>query len=144
MENAESRRWDIFQYHAWNCKQRWWQSDWKNKLSKYTRWRYTVTVSFRTQLQYCNGYTALTANNKCLWPTVWLRYWIQLMFHSANMWAESTTQQTLAPEPLLLMNSREASGLLGRPGWSNQKARGLSKSTLPLLQIKRTYPRQSS
>ena len=70
----------------------------------------------QTQLQYCSDYTVPIANNKCLWPIEWLRYYIQLMFHSENMSAVLTTQLTLAPEQSTLKNSREVSGSRGRPG----------------------------
>ena len=49
----------------------------------------------QTQLQFCSRYTVPIVSHSCLWPIEWLRYWMQLIFQSGNMWMVSTTLPTL-------------------------------------------------
>ena len=76
---------------------------------------------------FCNGFIAPTVSNRCLLQTEWLRFWIQLMFHSGIMWVVLTIQLTSGHERSMLTNLREANGSLGRPGWSNERMNGLNR-----------------
>ena len=81
----------------------------------------------QTPLLFCNGFIAPTVSNRCLLQTEWLRFWIQLMFHSGIMWVVLTIQLTSGHERSMLTNLREANGSLGRPGWSNERSNCLNR-----------------
>ena len=54
----------------------------KEQIVKEHEMKMNICSFGQTQLQYCSGYTVLIVKNNCLWPIAWLRYYMQLMFHS--------------------------------------------------------------
>ena len=87
--------------------------DWRIRLSGSAWWRYTVALSPRSYQQHCKKCIVLTGNNNSLWPIEWMRYWIQLMFHSGRKWVVLKTQWIWELDHLMSRSS-EKSGLLDR------------------------------